>query len=780
MTVKYRPLSLPRVPITQQVTANLVADPVTPTAYALLATPGGFPSLLRRARFVQGGAQFSYVLPLPISFPYELPKPDASRSDAALLGEQQRRETEAEEGELHALSAEEREAKERASAVRRMDEVEGALREFDVTPPSAPPAARVLDPMTPARRRDSYPSARLVAVSPTTHAACVPHLDIGDAHEWVLRNSGKDGPASYSSGPIADAVFGVCPRSAFLEAPPGDDAAASARRVFSEWAAGRAVRVDAGDEPASQETGPGVAFFHAQEKEDARAMEHIAPVPPIPSTPVPPRGPWALRYGGHQFGEWAGQLGDGRAITLQDTVNPDDGQRWELQLKGAGRTPYSRFGDGLATLKSSLREFLASEYMAALGTPTSRAMCVVCLPDLRVVRETTTPAAIAMRLASSWLRIGSFQIHASRGEWESARILGEYVARELFGWTDVVKGAGGGVRAPWAERLLREVALRNARTCALWQVYGFMHGVLNTDNISLMGDTIDYGPFGFMDVLDDAAVCNHSDTFGRYSYRMQPTMILFAVARLLEAIAPIVGYERIHGAAPAPGVLASASSADLALWTDHAVDALQDEVTEQVKAELLADWSAAWRRRLGLTAARAADKTELIDPLLDVIAGLDMTTTLRALCAFPEASALQQPLREFARTWLAGGAPAAPGLGAALPDVTEERVAAATAWLGTYAERLHAEGRANAETGAQMRTTNPRFVLRNWVTDEAAQRVEDHNDTQFFEKIRVMCADPFFPWGEPRDGADDAEVADEARLCRVGEKLTENPPSCSS
>ena len=701
--MKYRPLSLPRVPVAQQLTANLLADPVTPTAAALTATPEGYPSLLRRARFVQGGAHFAYVSPLPLLFPYEFPAPEDSAQETKMLGEHQKREMEAEAQRDAHLDDQQREERATANAVRRMDQIEGTLRGYEV---QVPRTGERVDPVPPRRRESAYPSARVVAFSPECHAQCVPHLAVGDVHAWLLATSGRAGPSTYSSGPIADAAAGLR-ASQFGEA--GD--AADARRAFSDWAAGRAVPLHVAADQVGAQSGAGVQFFadadaNAGWKRPAsenrpRFADEVAARRADAQRPY---GPYALRYGGHQFGEWAGQLGDGRAVTLVETQHPTTGARWEVQLKGAGRTPFSRFGDGLATLKSSLREFLASEYMAALGIPTSRSLAVTSLPDLPVARETLTRAAIAMRLAPSWLRIGNFQIHSAKDEWESVRLLGEYVARDLFGLDGVVKtgGSGGGAAAaaapeaaagaPWGERVVREVAARNARTCALWQAYGFMHGVLNTDNIALLGDTIDYGPYGFMDEFDEAQICNHSDYAGRYSYRLQPTMILYAVDQLLEALAPVIGFERVHERAPLPGELLAADAKTRAMWADEAMEACAAPIRAALKDTLLAEWAAAWCARLGVASkGMHTDKTELIDPLTDVLAGVDMTRALRYLCAFPEAA---DGAAAFAARWLAH---------ALARPVRDAQVAAAAAWLERYAQWLRDTPRAAPEIAAAMR-----------------------------------------------------------------------------
>jgi len=696
---RYRPLSLPRVPLAQQLTANLIPDPVTPTPAALLATPISFPSLLRRSRAVRDGAHFSYVSPLPLPFPYDI------AVDA--------------QGD-------------------RNEQIERVMRTYEA--PVPPYGAAHAAPIAPGRRAPPYPDARLVAFSPETHAACVPHLDVGDAAAWIASTSGH---AAVSSGPS----LALDEAALYGEAVPGGDA--QARQALSEWASGRAVAIALDRGRVGDGDGAGVHFLARDEDSAQNVRAALAAL----HTQRSAYAPWSLRYGGYQFGEWAGQLGDGRAVSLVETAHPATGARWDLQLKGAGRTPYSRFADGLATLKSSVREFLASEYMAALQIPTSRALCVVSLPT-RVERERVQTAAVTLRLAPSWLRIGSFEIHSDRGEWESVRVLGEYVARELFGWADVAKGHSALPRPPWALRLVAEVGARNAHTWARWQAYGFMHGVLNTDNIALLGETIDYGPYGFMDVFDADRACNHSDWLHRYTYRQQPAMLVYAIEHLLDALAPLIGFEEAHGRAPRPGELLAAPATDLALWAD-AAEAHRAPVGEAVKATLHEAWAHAWAQRLGVVGDAHAIQG-LVEPLLDALHGLDMTHALRALCAVE----LDAPVEAAARAVVARSAPP----GAACADA--ERALAA--WLRTYVAWRARDARDPDEVRASMRAHNPAFVLRNWLTDAVADRLEHAHDTAFLERVRALCAHPY-------------HVAEaDAELCRVGVPLHANLPSCSS
>lgn len=207
--------------------------------------------------------------------------------------------------------------------------------------------------------------------------------------------------------------------------------------------------------------------------------------------------PWAQCYGGWQFGQWAGQLGDGRAISLFEATNPSTHERYELQLKGAGTTPYSRFADGRAVLRSSIREFIVSEYLHRIGIPSTRALSLTLLPAEFAERERLEPCAVVCRFAQSWIRIGTFDLLRNRGDRANLRKLADYVRDEVLQLPPHTAEEGKGNRY---EEMYREIVRRNAETVAKWQAYAFMNGVLNTDNTSVLGLSLDFGPFAFMDV----------------------------------------------------------------------------------------------------------------------------------------------------------------------------------------------------------------------------------------------------------------------------------------
>ncbi|HWH81263.1 MAG TPA: YdiU family protein [Burkholderiaceae bacterium] len=391
--------------------------------------------------------------------------------------------------------------------------------------------------------------------------------------------------------------------------------------------------------------------------------------------------PLASVYSGHQFGVWAGQLGDGRALWLGELDTPAGPM--ELQLKGAGRTPYSRMGDGRAVLRSSIREFLGSEAMHALGIPTTRALCITG-SALPVRRETIETAAVVTRVAPSFIRFGHFEHFAHHGHPAELQQLADFVIEHHY-------PAGRDAANP-AAALLEAVARRTATLMAQWQAVGFCHGVMNTDNLSVLGLTIDYGPFGFLDAFDPGHICNHSDQQGRYAWARQPNVAFWNLHALAQALLPLIG------------------DADLALAS-----------LEPYKAAYADAMLAAWRAKLGLAAAEDDDRA-LADDLLRLMATdrCDFTITFRRLGAFSSAA----------------GAPNAP-----VRDVFIDRLAFDD-WALRYAARLAREGSVDAERALRMNRTNPKFVLRNHIA-EGAIRAAQAGDFAETQRVLTLLQRPF-------------------------------------
>ena len=264
---------------------------------------------------------------------------------------------------------------------------------------------------------------------------------------------------------------------------------------------------------------------------DAQAMDSPELLQALSGNlPVSGSQPLASVYSGHQFGSWAGQLGDGRAILLGQANG------WEIQLKGSGLTPYSRMGDGRAVLRSSIREFLCSEAMFALGIPTTRALCVTG-SDQPVRREQVETAAVVARLAPSFIRFGHFEHFASRNRRSELATLADFVIDHFYPDCRNAPALDGNVYASW----LQAVVQRTAVMVAHWQAVGFCHGVMNTDNMSILGLTLDYGPFAFLDVYDPGHICNHTDQSGRYAFDQQPEVAHWNLYALANALMPLIG-----------------------------------------------------------------------------------------------------------------------------------------------------------------------------------------------------------------------------------------------
>ena len=355
--------------------------------------------------------------------------------------------------------------------------------------------------------------------------------------------------------------------------------------------------------------------------------------------------PWAQCYGGYQFGQWAGQLGDGRAISLFEATNPSTDVRYELQLKGAGRTPYSRFADGRAVLRSSIREFVVSEYLNAIGIPTTRALALTLNNGTRIIRERAEPGAIVTRFAQSWIRFGTFDLQHMRGDRETLRTLADYVGEHVYGGWDKLpsklpageaKNTHADVKAGVARdaiegsrvdeenrytRLYRAVVRNNAATVAKWQAYGFMNGVLNTDNTSILGLSIDFGPFAFLDTFDPTYTPNHDDHMLRYSYRNQPTIIWWNLVRLGEAFGELMGAgSKVEDAEFVEKGVSEAEADELVKRAEGTIE----RAGEEYKAVFMAEYKRLMTGRLGLKTQQDSDFDSLFSELLDFLEAYEL------------------------------------------------------------------------------------------------------------------------------------------------------------
>ena len=321
------------------------------------------------------------------------------------------------------------------------------------------------------------------------------------------------------------------------------------------------------------------------------------------NVPISGTSPLASVYSGHQFGHWAGQLGDGRAILLGET------SRLEVQLKGAGLTPYSRMGDGRAVLRSSIREFLGSEAMAGLGIPTSRALCVTG-SDAPVRREEVETAAVVTRIAPSFIRFGHFEHFSHSNQHDQLKTLADYVIDRHY---PECRTSQDHEANPYAN-LLQAVSERTAHMVAQWQSVGFCHGVMNTDNMSILGLTIDYGPFQFLDAYVPGHICNHSDTSGRYGFNKQPNIAYWNLYALGQALLPLIGDQELAVAALEsyktvfPTAFETLMGAKLGLVKSSPDDRTLIEGVLKLLAKDRVDYTIFWRR-LSQWAAGAAVET---------------------------------------------------------------------------------------------------------------------------------------------------------------------------
>ena len=397
--------------------------------------------------------------------------------------------------------------------------------------------------------------------------------------------------------------------------------------------------------------------------------------------------PIAMAYAGHQFGHFVPQLGDGRAILLGEVIDID-GIRRDIQLKGSGPTPFSRRGDGRAALGPVLREYIVSEAMAALGIPTTRSLAATITGE-SVMRETVLPGAVLTRVASSHIRVGTFQYFAARGDTEGVKRLADHAIARHY------------PQAAQAERpyhaLLEGVVTRQAELVARWLQVGFIHGVMNTDNTSISGETIDYGPCAFMDYYDPAAVFSSIDEQGRYAYANQPRIALWNLTRLAECLLPLFSDDK-----------------------DKAIEEAQSVLAE-FPAKFTAAYQSGLRQKIGLFTARDGDEA-LVQDLLDAMAKnkADFTLTFRRLSGAAEDAARDQDVG----TLFAG------------PVAYDE-------WAARWRQRTAEEPQTPAERAAMMRAINPAFIPRNHRIEAVIQAAVASDDYAPFEELLAVLAKPY-------------------------------------
>ena len=394
--------------------------------------------------------------------------------------------------------------------------------------------------------------------------------------------------------------------------------------------------------------------------------------------PLPNSQPLAMTYSGHQFGQYNPQLGDGRGLLLGEVVN-SKGERWDIHLKGAGKTPYSRFGDGRAVLRSSIREYLGSEALHGLGIPSTRALCIIGSKE-PVQRETTETAATLVRVADSHIRFGHFE-WIFNNQPKLLKSFSDYVIQRHYPSCQHSP-------KPYAN-LLQQIVTRTATLMAQWQLVGFAHGVMNTDNFSITGCTFDYGPYGFLDAYQPSFICNHSDNTGRYAWNQQPSIGLWNLNALAYALSPLIDKEDI-------------------------MTALQS-----YEATLLDTYYKGIKAKLGLIENNEQDNALAFD-LLDILMknNMDYTRTFRALSHINQED-IQCSLRDdcLDRT--------------RFDD-----------WFKHYTQRLAQEKTTNLQRQQQMQATNPKYILRNYLAQIAIEKAEK-GDFNEIDTLLMLVQNPY-------------------------------------
>ncbi len=407
--------------------------------------------------------------------------------------------------------------------------------------------------------------------------------------------------------------------------------------------------------------------------------------------------PIALAYAGHQFGHFVPALGDGRALLLGEVI-AGDGRRLDLQLKGSGRTAFSRRGDGKAAVGPVLREYLISEAMAAFGIPTTRSLAAVATGET-VLRERPLPGAVLTRVAASHVRVGTFQYFAHRSDVDGIRRLADYVIERLY--PDIA-----GSDAPYVA-LFERVVERQARLIALWLSVGFIHGVMNTDNMAISGETIDYGPCAFLDAYEPSMVLSSIDRQGRYAYGRQPQIAQWNLARLGECLLPLISGDR-----------------------DKAVEMVVERLSG-FAGHFEASYFGRFLAKLGIAEERAGDR-ELVTGLLSLMqmGKADFTLAFRRLADLTDPDADTEAFLSL----FGGNAGLEP-------------------WLAAWWARLSTGGRSPAESASDMRAINPAIIPRNHQVEKALDAIIDGSDGSSYVRLLRAVTRPF------EDRPEDADLA---------------------
>ncbi|MFV1981951.1 MAG: YdiU family protein [Thiohalomonadales bacterium] len=392
--------------------------------------------------------------------------------------------------------------------------------------------------------------------------------------------------------------------------------------------------------------------------------------------------PLAMLYSGHQFGGYNPQLGDGRAILLTEVIN-NNNEHWDLQLKGSGLTPYSRDGDGRAVLRSTIREYLCSEAMAGLGIETTRALCIIGAND-EVYRETIETGAFLIRMAPSHIRFGSFEIFYYRDQHEQIKTLADFTIQNYFPEYQ----NSNSKYVDW----LSDIVIRTAKLIANWQAVGFAHGVMNTDNMSILGLTLDYGPFGFVEKYDPDFICNHSDHTGRYAFKEQPNIGLWNLSCLAQTLLPLISIDEAKSC--------------LALYEEAFIN----------------EYVFLMQQKLGFTQSESND-LKLINQLLALLQknSSDYTRFFRLLSNF---SITNNKLNNKIRD-----------------DIIDTK--AWDNWASLYTIRLQLENSNDHQRKIKMNNCNPKYILRNYIAEIAIRKAREEKDYSEIDRVLTLLQSPY-------------------------------------
>jgi serine/tyrosine/threonine adenylyltransferase len=404
--------------------------------------------------------------------------------------------------------------------------------------------------------------------------------------------------------------------------------------------------------------------------------------------------PIACIYAGHQFGYFVPQLGDGRAILLGEVKNKNN-QYWELQLKGAGKTPFSRDGDGRAVLRSTIREYLCSEAMAALNIPTTRSLSMVGSRE-EVYRESIEMGSVMLRMSPSFIRFGSFELFASRGQDEQVKQLADFVIEHYFPeiFDDYNQSKETEIINPY-QTLLQKIVIKTAELIAKWQSVGFAHGVMNTDNMSIIGLTLDYGPYGFLDTYDSKFICNHSDHQGRYSFENQPYIGLWNLNCLSRALMPLISLEEAK------------------------------QALSQYEVHYYSHYLYLMQQKMGLFKVIIKENENLVYSLLSLLDSnqIDHTLFFRTLSDFETGSNIKEKNQQLVKMF-----------------ADEEGF---ISWAKIYSQILDTQEMPQKDRKIRMNKINPKFILRNYIAQIIIEKVDKEKDFDYLDKWLKILQSPY-------------------------------------